>query len=191
MNNSKKMTAVVVSLLLILCLGAGGTLAFLIDTKEPVVNEFQPANVTPTIVETFNGKTKENVKIKNSGNANAYIRVAVVASWQVSDGVLYGKVPQLGEDYTMTPNLEKDGWFYCENDGFYYYSKAVAPGGETGILIQNAAPIADKAPEGCTLHIEIVAQTIQSDWSSSDLAQHPAAQHWGVTVAADGNISKG
>lgn len=186
MKHTKKMTAVVLSLLLIFCMGAGGTLAYLIDKHGPVVNEFQTANVTPTILETFNKKTKENVRIKNSGNANAYVRVAVVASWQISDGVLYGDELELDKNYILEGGSSK--WFQA-SDGFYYYKDPVAPGGETEILFAKATPMGD-LPEGCKLHIEIVANTIQSDWNGTDVTKHPAAQHWGVTVNADGTISK-
>lgn len=184
MKNRKKMTAVVVSLLLILCLGAGGTLAFLIDRQGPVVNEFQPANVTPDIQEEFlNNEVKSDVKIQNTGNVDGFIRAALVATWQKKgeNGETYiaPYAPVLNEDYTMTLKLENGGWFYCEEDGFYYFSKAVKPNNYTDVLVTEAKQIKANA-DGYTLHLEILSSAIQSDWSGD--GTHPAAQHWGVTV---------
>lgn len=192
MKNRKKMTAVVVSLLLILCLGAGGTLAFLIDRQGPVVNEFQPANVTPDIQEEFpNHEVKSDVKIQNTGNVDGFIRAALVVTWQKKgeNGETYiaPYAPVLGTDYSMTLNIPEnagrednvDGSWFRAADGFYYFSKAVKPNNYTDVLVTEAKQIKANA-DGYTLHLEILSSAIQSDWSGD--GTHPAAQHWGVTV---------
>ena len=65
------------------CAAVSGSLAWLISTPEPVVNEFTPGEVTIQVDETFDDEhtTKQNVSIKNTGNVPAYIRVALVPAW--------------------------------------------------------------------------------------------------------------
>ena len=71
----------------ILACGVGGTIAYLITNTGSVVNTFQPAYVTSQVNEDFNngGTTKSNVTITNTGNVSAYIRAAIVITWQDAD----------------------------------------------------------------------------------------------------------
>lgn len=170
MNSKKKFVLALVSLVLLLGISAGGTLAYLTSTPDPIINEFQPNEVTTTVVEDFEAGVKSNVKIQNTGTTSAYIRAAVVITWQDKDGNVYGKVPVANTDYTISYKLT-DGWEKAA-DGFYYWKKPVPaddPATEalenlTGELITEC-----KLKEGVTapaegyyLTVEIIGSGIQS-----------------------------
>lgn len=162
MNSKKKFVLALVSLVLLLGISAGGTLAYLTATPDPIINEFQPNEVTTTVVEDFKDGVKSNVKIQNTGTTAAYIRAAVVITWQDKDGNVYGKVPAEGTDYTISYKLA-DGWGKAA-DGFYYWKEPVAADKLTGVLITEC-----KLKEGVTapaegyyLTVEIIGSGIQS-----------------------------
>lgn len=175
-NNRKKSMTLLVSLLLAVCLTVGGTLAFLTATDGPVENIFNPSQVTTKVEETLSGTTKSNVMIRNTGDIDAWIRAAVIVTWQNSAGEVYGKAPVAGTDYT----IDKGNWLEGE-DGFYYWNKPVAPNGLTGNLIDSITP-GNTAPDGYYLNVEIIGSGIQSkpasvfntEWASSGLTANEA-----------------
>ena len=198
-----KKSIIITSVILLLLVAVGTTLAYVFTETEPVENTFIPSRVSCAVVE--NGKepvsgslvnisdSKNNVQIQNTGDTDAYIRVAVTVNWMNADGTrVWAQKPIQNTDYTITYNLSEDGWF-DGGDGFYYYSKAVSPTSPnnlTGILISNAALMSGvTAPVGTDntqyyLSIEIVASAIQSTPAST------VSDQWGVTVSDDGTISK-
>ena len=198
-----KKSIIITSVILLLLVAVGTTLAYVFTETEPVENTFIPSRVSCAVVE--NGKepvsgslvnisdSKNNVQIQNTGDTDAYIRVAVTVNWMNADGTrVWAQKPIQNTDYTITYNLSEDGWF-DGGDGFYYYSKAVSPTSPnnlTEILISNAALMSGvTAPVGTDntqyyLSIEIVASAIQSTPAST------GSDQWGVTVSDDGTISK-
>lgn len=198
-----KKSIIITSVILLLLVAVGTTLAYVFTETEPVENTFIPSRVSCAVVE--NGKepvsgslvnisdSKNNVQIQNTGDTDAYIRVAVTVNWMNADGTrVWAQKPIQNTDYTITYNLSEDGWF-DGGDGFYYYSKAVSPTSPnnlTEILISNAALMSGvTAPVGTDntqyyLSIEIVASAIQSTPAST------VSDQWGVTVSDDGTIGK-
>ena len=193
-----KNTIIITSMVLLLIFVVGVTLAYVFTKSTPVENTFKPSKVSCAVVEntgpavsgaTVNtGKTKENVKIQNTGDTDAYIRVAVVVNWMSEDGRVLAKNPIRDIDYTITYDLG-NGWF-DGGDGFYHYNKAVEPNKLTNILIQKAE-LRDKdfvGPMGSDntqyyLSIEVVASAIQATTAST------VQEQWGVTVASNGTIT--
>lgn len=104
-KRKRKVTALLVSVALIVCVAVGGTLAFLADSDGPVVNTFTPSKVTTTVDEKFDNDVKENVKIKNTGDTTAWIRAAVVITWQDKNGNVYAQAPVENTDYTISYDL--------------------------------------------------------------------------------------
>lgn len=177
----RRKTAVMLAcLLLTVFFAAGATLAFLTTRTDSVVNTFTPADVSCSVLEgedgeTFDGMTKQDVRIANTGNTDAYIRAAVVVSWVADSGnAVYAVLPQENTDYTITFD-PTSGWI-AGADGFWYHTAPVAPQGETSVLIEHCSPIDGKAPEGFHLSVEIVASAIQSTPVSV------VAELWGVTL---------
>ena len=173
----KKSLITLVSLLAILCVTVGGSLAFLVDTDDPITNIFNPSEVTTAVTETNEGGVKKNVKITNTGDTEAFIRAAVVVTWQNAAGEVYGKLPVSGTDYTINfnTNTQDDpaGKWTKHSDGFYYWSASVAPNETTGVLITSCDYNANK-PDGYHLAVEIIGSGIQS------MPESAVEEAWGV-----------
>lgn len=123
-GGSKKPLTLFVALVLLLTLAVGGSLAWLVS-NDNVTNSMVPGNVPITIDEKINGTTKESITIQNTGNIDAYIRVAVVANKVDKDGnITVGTAPtlELGADWQKL------------DDGYYYYKGVVAPKASTTTL---------------------------------------------------------
>lgn len=163
MKNNRKATLVVVLVAVILAASVGGTLAYLATKTDALENIFQPVKVSSAVVETMSNDklTKSDVAIQNTGDIPAFIRAAVVITWQDDEGNVLGKLPVAGTDYTITYSTSSK-WTTNQNDGFYYYTEAVASGATTETLISSIV-VKGPAPEaGYTLHVEVIGSAIQA-----------------------------
>lgn len=184
-----KSKAMLVSLLLIIGVTVGSTLAYIVTSDGPVTNTFTPSVVSTYVQENVSNGKKTDVKIENTGDTTAYIRAAVVVTWQDADGNIYGQRPVEGTDYAITwsGTAANGGWKKGE-DGFYYYLKPVIAGDNTATLFTDCAPAAGKAPEGYSLAVEIVGSGIQSvpddvvqeEWSNGKVA---------IAIDSNGNLT--
>lgn len=184
MSKRKRIIALLVGVILLA--GTAGTLAWLSVTGV-LVNQFGIGSVTPSVQETLNGKVKSDVKAKNTGTAPAYIRAAVDIYWQDQDGARLWDEPKeepKGEaDYEIAWSVaDASGANSAYNwvkasDGFYYWTSPVAPGAETGVLINRVTEL--KATEGRNLVVDISTQAVQA---TPDEAVHDA---WGCSVEND------
>lgn len=184
MSKRKRIIALLAGVILLA--GTAGTLAWLSVTGV-LVNQFGIGSVTPSVQETLNGKVKSDVKAKNTGTAPAYIRVAVDIYWQDQDGARLWDEPKeepKGEaDYEIAWSVaDASGANSAYNwvkasDGFYYWTSPVAPGAETGVLINRVTEL--KATEGRNLVVDISTQAVQA---TPDEAVHDA---WGCSVEND------
>lgn len=171
-RRSGKSAALLVSILLILVVTVSGTIAFLMDSDGTLSNQFNPSQVTTAVNETLSNGTKKDVYITNTGNTEAWIRAAVVITWQDAEGNVYGQAPVPNTDYEIVWGT---GWL-TGTDGFYYWTSPVAANGKTGDLIESCTYVAN-APEGYYLTVEIIGSGIQSvpahvfntEWASSGL----------------------
>ena len=185
-NNSgkKKVFILLSSVLLLVSLFVGTTVAFLIDIDGPIINIFNPTQIFCEVTEdTFDGETKTNVIVKNTGDTEAYIRAAIVVTWKDEvDGNVYGGKPEAGIDYYIEINNEE--WFKG-NDGFYYYKKPIAAGISTAALIKECTAVKEKTPVGYGLNVEILGSAIQS------VPKTVVKEKWGVIVSDDGTLTPG
>ena len=145
----------------------GGTVAYLTTSTAPVINTFEPQQVTCDIEEAFDGTTKTSITVKNTCEIPVYIRVALIPYYTDGNGVA-GK-PSWTPEFTLNTD-----WFKG-SDGYYYYSKAVAPDTNTPSLTNSIV-----LPEGGAL--KIAAEAIQAEggavtvadptgWTIKDLAE--------------------
>lgn len=155
----------------------GGAYAYLKANTDVLSNEFVPAKVTCAVEEEFADGVKSNVKVRNTGNVDAYIRATVVATYVSENGKILATAPVEGVDYTIT--WGQSDWVKG-SDGYWYHTKPVAPEGATANLIELASAVTEQ--EGFRLHIQILASGVQS---APDTAVQEA---WGVTVT-DGQIT--
>ena len=166
-----KKTAVIIALCLVLVFSAAtGVLAYLVSKPDPLPNSFVPARVTCAVEEQVSAGVYRNATVRNTGNVDAYIRAAVIATFQSADGKVLATAPVEGTDYTVT--WGGNGW-QKGSDGYWYYANAVNPDGLTSNLIEVATQAA--APDGYELKLQIVATAIQSD------PERAVEDAWGIT----------
>ena len=187
-----KKSIIIASVMLLLLATVGTTLAYIFTETKPVENTFNPSKVSCAVVENgyepVSGEIqnisdiKSNVQIKNTGDTDAYIRVAVVVNWMDEAGTkVWATKPVEDTEYSITyantPNWVKG------SDDYWYYTKSVPPtdgSNLTDILIKNATQNKEgpKGTDGTQyyLSIEIVASAIQST------PETVVENHWGVTV---------
>ena len=132
------------------------TLAYFTSSDE-VTNRFMgvyPPEEKPvadiTVTEIFEPPTEKSdepfqksVQIENNGNIDCYIRVRLeFSSSEVRDiSWLSNDDDKDNEDAYINASEYRystlpDGWEYREEDGFYYYTEAVAPSDRTASLIK-------------------------------------------------------
>ena len=181
-RNRQKATMLLTSLVLVLTLLVGGTVAFLIATDGSAKNVFRDSTVSCQIHEnSFDGTTKSGVTIENTGDTEAYIRAAIVVTWKdAENGNVYGKKPIAGTDYVISYGTD---WF-LGGDGFYYYKNPVAAGDSTTNLINTCSPVDASTPAGYGLNVEILGSAIQS------VPVNAIVEQWGVTVNDNGTLSE-
>lgn len=164
MSKRKRIIALLVGVILLA--GTAGMLAWLSVTGV-LVNQFGIGSVTPSVQETLNGNVKSDVKAKNTGTAPAYIRAAVDIYWQdATSGARLWDEPKAGTDYEIAWSVadasganSADNWVKA-SDGFYYWTSPVAPGGETGVLINRVTEL--KTTKGRNLVVDISTQAVQA-----------------------------
>lgn len=193
----KGFPAIALAIALAAALAVGGTIAWLTDSTDEVVNVFEPSGVPITVVEDFDGETKSEVRIQNQGDIDAYIRAYVAINWTDSAGNVVTDVPS-GYSYDITGSIgsSENGWVPGA-DGYYYYLTPVDPddgnpettADMTGILIDSIKQT--RAGDDYFLQVDIVAQSIQADGVNAD--EDPAVvEAWGPTVTgidADGKLT--
>lgn len=168
-------------LAVILLAGAviGTTVAYLTTKTNAIENVFTYAQVSCAVDEKFDGTTKSDVRIQNTGNIDAYIRATYVVNWLDEAGniVPASSVPK--DIYTVQITETSTDW-KKGNDGYYYYMKPVAPGDFTaGSLIGYKVTYPENRKY--TLQVEIIASAIQSQPASA------FTEAWGSDTPLSGN----
>lgn len=144
-HKNKKTFSLLLSIVLLLTLATGGTLAYIATKSAMAQNQFAEGYVTSSVNDTGT--------VTNIGNVDAYIRAAVVVNWMDGDGNVYGIKPNC----TVTVNT---GW--TEVDGFYYYTSPVVAGGTTITAPATVGDPGDAPSSVYSLSIEIIAEAIQA-----------------------------
>ena len=196
----KKQIIAITAILALLCAVISCvTLAYVFTKTTPVQNTFDGAKVDNDIEEKkFDGTTKENVSIKNTGTVKSYIRAAVIVTWVKLDESgnvtqTYAATPVENTDYTIeyenvlsdtdTDTDISNKWI--KGDGYWYYSSPVAANSNTEVLIKACTEIDNGGtkPEGYSLSVEIIASAIQAEPTDAVI------EAWNVAVDDEGNIT--
>lgn len=131
-RSSKKGLALLLSLVLVIGCVAGGTLAWLTDTTDPVTNTFTIGDIDLTLMESpyINGKYESPAENVNNSYplipGNTYVKDPVVTVTKNSEACyLFVKVakvnnPDIYLDYTLTLTEDK-GWHLVEGETDVYY----------------------------------------------------------------------
>ena len=184
-SRKQKWLALILIAVLAVTTATGGVYAYLSAQTGPVENTLTAAGAPVIgIKEDFPGSGTNPVKsnvcvdVGNPGYA-VYVRVAIVVTWQNASGDVYGQLPVKETDYKI--DLNTADWF--EEDGFYYLRDMVTSG-KTEVLINSCRQTASAPDEGYTLHVEIVAQTIQALGTTDGNSPIPAVTDaWGIPVS--------
>lgn len=175
--------------------------AFMINRSQTFRNNFVPASVKCEIEEQFSESTntKSSIKVENTGNTDAYIRVRLVFHWEDSKGNVVGRnmdptVSIVGFDGDLGSYFNSSEWVKGEDDYTYYYKKPVAPGGLTKELLNKSITM---GPYVHTVQIdskttvtyyyypviEVLAEAVQSK------PVEAVKEAWSVEVGNDGIIT--
>ena len=171
-GGAKKLSAAAIAIILVVVMTIGGTVAFLMDSTESVVNKFTPASSGITIEEKVKENCKTEIAVKNTGDTGAYIRVSLVANYYDENGNITGgaAVPN------FTLNSEK--WFLGD-DGYYYYKQPIAAGDVTDNLLASES----KMELSENMQVTVLAQSMQTTPTNA------VTDAWSVVVGNDGTLS--
>ena len=154
--------ALLLALILVVGAAAGGTVAWLTQTTQTENNNFSYGTVSCAINESFNGTTKSNVTVTNTGNTPAYIRAACIVNWVDAQGNIAANVPA---DYTYSLSIPGAGWT-AGSDGYYYYNGVVDPNGTTAGSLLTCTSSHPEAGE-YTLSVKVIASAVQATPSTA------------------------
>ena len=178
----RRMTMVAaLALALVLTVSAGGTLAWLFTSTDPVENTFSPAKIYVEVKEDFNGTAKSNIRVYNgvdstASEADVYVRLAVIMNCVAGDAIC----AEHSSNISITLPDAVNGWILGD-DGYYYYSTVLKKGETTSRLFNNIFDLYQNG-DCCKVQVSFLAQAIQVEPASA------VTNAWGVTVNADGTI---
>lgn len=158
------------SILLICGVMALGTIAVTyaaFTSKDQVTNVFKLGDVDIEVEEEFeepqewNGESyKKKVAVKNVGESDALIRVALSPRWVDEDGN-----PWAGDTSIVSYKFISNSDWIDGKDGYYYYNKRVAKGNATSNLIDTVkADIPEDLKEmykNKVLIVDVIAEGVQ------------------------------
>ena len=162
---------VVLAALLVLVLGiVGTTLAWLTDKTDALTNNFTYANVSCEVSEEVgeNNTWKNNVRIQNTGNTDAYIRATYVVTIRDEEGnILYDayETEDFKDYMTELESKISDIPWQKGRDGYWYYTLPVAPNDVTEpnlfreMILPLLIEINGKKAE---TYVEILASAVQA-----------------------------
>lgn len=169
-NQKRKDLLLAVSIMLIIGFAVGGTVAWLTTSTLPVENQFTPSSVTCKVEESFSNNIKSDVKVENTGDTEAYIRVRLISYRQNGEGdTIGGEASIEGLELKLAPVTK-----WVSDGDYYYYTDPVAPYGFTDVLIESYT--LGTYADGESQVLEVLAEAIQSSPASA------ANEAWGVTI---------
>lgn len=180
-RRSKKTGMLFLSLLLVIGMVVGGTVAWLSTKSAPITNTFLPSKVACQVQEEFNSTTgvKTNVNVENTGDIDAYIRVKLVTYRTNDQGQHIGGTASL-PTFTLGAN-------WVSYDGYYYYTLPVAPGERPETNLTDSMMLIDSYTDadGGKQAIDVMAEAIQS------VPEDAVKAAWGedFSIDADGSLS--
>ena len=151
-----RLNATIISVVLILTMAVGGTIAFLSTKTDPVVNTFNPSQVTCSVEENFDGTTKTNVNVENTGDIPAFIRVKLV-TYRTND-----QGQHIGGTASLPAFTLGTGWVKCGD--YYYYTCPVAPGATPAYSLAEVIKLTENYTDvdGGHQSIDVIAEAIQA-----------------------------
>ena len=192
MKKRKILTVVIILTLiaLVIAVSISAVIAYMYRQSEELVNTFVPADVSCRVDEVFENNTKTSVKITNTSNIEAYLRMRVVTYWEDSKGnAVAWTSPEIkfGSDW----KYNTEDWIYDAANYTFYYTVPVDVNGSTAELLAPGTKItmepvikSDGKIEFTYYPVmEFVAEAIQSKPGNA------VASSWEVVLDANGKIT--
>lgn len=152
---NKKSLVLLVCVALLLTCAVGSTVAYLKDKTDSITNTFTPGTVTTTIDENFDGTTKSDVKIKNTGSVAVYVRAVVVGNWCDANGNVVAP---------WTDNISYNTTNWTQVGGYWYYKGVLNAGTSTPNLFASYTYTNADIPAGADhLVLTVLHQSIQAE----------------------------
>lgn len=169
-----RLAMMVLSVVLLLGVAIGGTIAWLSTKTTPVTNTFTPAEVNCKVEENFNENTgvKTNVNVTNTGNIAVYIRVKLVTYRTNDKGQHIGGTAGLPE-FALGQDWVKHG-------EYYYYTLPVAPDEKPAANLADRMTLEksyDDDADGGKQALDVMAEAIQSE------PEKAVGEAWGVRIS--------
>ena len=138
----KKLIIMITALVLLFSVAVIGTIAWLLDTTDPVVNTFSPSTIEITLTETNvdNGSALENTyKMLPGTTIDKDPKVTVVAGSE--ECYLYVKVEKNNtvDDYLTVAMAS--GWTQIGTSNVWYYSGTITQGTPIPVLANNKVTV--------------------------------------------------
>jgi hypothetical protein len=194
-GNTKRLSIIIVGAILIVA-SVSVTVAYIIIRSPEITNLFVPAKIDCQVLETetvIDGVvTKKSVRVQNTGNCDAYIRVRVVTYWEDSKGNLVART---------SPENKFDGdwkyndaaWIYDDTNQTFYHKAPIGANDVTAELLGSGFDGITLKPESVEQEgnvtftyypvVEFIVEGIQG---APDTA---VTESWGVTLDSNGNIT--
>lgn len=168
-----RLAMMVLSVVLLLGVTIGGTIAWLSTKTTPVTNTFTPAEVTCKVEEKFDNTTgvKSNVNVTNTGNIAVYIRVKLVTYRTNDAGHHIGGTADLPE-FNLGEN-------WVEYGDYYYYTLPVAPDKKPAANLAGSMTLEKSYndADGGKQALDVMAEAIQSE------PEKAVGEAWGVRIS--------
>lgn len=161
----RKPLILVLSMVLLLAIGVGATLAYFHLASGPVINTFQAGSAGAEIVEEVSGNTKNAIRVVNIGKSPVYVRLRLVSYYEDAQGNV------LPQDSPALSFTEGDKWVAL-GSYYYYYNEPLAAGATTEDLLKTDLAMV----EGQV--IEVLADTVQATPAQAVI------DAWGVDASA-------
>lgn len=178
--NKKKVT-LLVSLIMVIMISISAVVAYIIvpTDKYDYTMTYGEVDCEEVVVayDVSDAEYPTSIKVKNTGNAKAYIRVKLVAMYRnkIKDHLHWTK-PDLGQEYEL---VLANGWFMDTQKEYIYYPYAIEPNETTPELIESIIMTGGNAlaPKDFRITFDVLVSAIQAEPDG-----RPAEEVWGVTV---------
>lgn len=177
----RKLVSVLLTVIVLSAATIGGTLAYISANSRPVTNTFEPAQMSCVILEDFSdGLTKKDVRVQNTGDAPAYIRVKLLPYWYDKENDTIVAKTAWKPDFTPGKDWTLGA------DGYYYHTVPVEPGETTSALISSITLEQDAVSLSRQV-LEIIASCIQAEPADAVKAAW-SGSNGSVTNVTDGTL---
>lgn len=185
-HRRKKPGILIISVVFLFAVIAGGTAAYLLDYTSKVTNTFTPVNVTVEIEEQFENNEKTDVYIHNTSDVQVYVRVTLVEYWKnAEDEIIFSPVnPTFDWGSWSDEGVDVSDWFQVGN--IYYYKKPLDAESDS-YLTDDTSNLIDRVtvalPEGYKYYLDVRAEAIQAEPEAA------VGQAWTDVTVVDGLLA--